>query len=79
LTQAAAALADVLRIAPWLEPSWFLILPLTLNALALCPLVVQRARRAQRSSAPIPVSAVIAAGLSLASLAYLLLIASHAL
>jgi len=75
MSSAGAALADVFRAAPWLEPSWFLILPLTLNALVLCPLVMHRARRAQRGLALM----ITAAGLSVASLAYLLSVASNAL
>ncbi len=50
---AFAALRDVFAVAPWLEISWFLIVPLLLNALVLCPIVAGRALRArQQSDAP---------------------------
>jgi APA family basic amino acid/polyamine antiporter len=44
-----AALADVFRSGPWLEVSWFLIVPLALNAFVLCPIIIVRALRAGRS------------------------------
>jgi len=43
-----AALGDVFTSAPWLEVSWFLIVPLALNAFVLCPIVIMRALRAGR-------------------------------
>jgi hypothetical protein len=39
----------VFHSAPWLERSWFLIVPLALNALVLCPIVIRRASRARAS------------------------------
>ena len=49
LSKVTAALGDVFKSAPWLEVSWFLIVPLALNALVLCPIVVSRALRAKQS------------------------------
>ena len=46
LRKATAALAEVMRPQPWLAVSWFLIVPLVLTALVLCPTVIRRARRA---------------------------------
>src|ERR1041384_70566 len=43
-----AALGDVLKTAPWMEVSWFLIVPLALNAFVLCPIVIRRALKAGR-------------------------------
>ncbi len=45
-TAGRASAAELLRPAAWLAPSWFLIVPLALNAVVLCPIVVFRARRA---------------------------------
>ena len=44
-----AALLSVLHLDPWLAVSWFLIVPLTLNAMVLCPAIMRRALRARRS------------------------------
>jgi APA family basic amino acid/polyamine antiporter len=46
--RAAAAAGELLRGAPWIEVSWFLIVPLAVNGLYLCPLVVRRALRSRR-------------------------------
>src|SRR5215467_14242062 len=44
-----AALKDVFAGDPWLTLSWFLAVPLALNALLLCPIVIRRAFRARQS------------------------------
>jgi hypothetical protein len=49
LTRAGTALTEVLRIEPWLEMSWFLVIPLVLNACVLCPVVIRRSWRARRA------------------------------
>ncbi|MFY9554121.1 MAG: amino acid permease [Blastocatellia bacterium] len=49
LSKMTAALGDVFRLAPWLEVSWFLIVPLALNAFVLCPIIISRALRAGRA------------------------------
>ena len=48
VSKMASALGDVFRSAPWLEVSWFLIVPLALNAFVLCPIIITRALRAGR-------------------------------
>ena len=45
--RAGDALAAILRLESWMEVSWFLIIPLSLTALVLCPLSLRRALRAQ--------------------------------
>jgi len=40
-------LRQLLHAESWLEVSWFLIVPLLINAVVLCPLVLVRARRAK--------------------------------
>src|SRR4030095_13414602 len=49
VSKLTGAIGDVFRSAPWLEVSWFLIVPLALNAFVLCPIVITRALRAGRS------------------------------
>ena len=83
LAKASAALHDIFQSAAWLEVSWFLIVPLALNAAVLCPVLIQRALRAKReltadhgrgvtvASFGIPVA------LAIVSVAYLLLIVAH--
>jgi APA family basic amino acid/polyamine antiporter len=48
---AGAPIANVFRLAPWLEKSFFLIVPMALNALVLCPIIIFRALRARASGA----------------------------
>src|ERR1044071_1199861 len=42
MSKVTAALGDVLKSGPWLDVSWFLIVPFALNALVLCPTVIKR-------------------------------------
>ena len=49
LAATASPVSAVFHAGPWLERSWFLIVPLVLNALVLCPIVIRRASRARRS------------------------------
>jgi len=78
-----AALGDVFRSAPWLEVSWFLIVPLALNAFVLCPIVIKRALRAGREGgnegqAGITASSLIVAiVLAVVTVIYFLLLAGH--
>jgi hypothetical protein len=77
------ALGDVFTSAPWLEASWFLIVPLALNAFVLCPIVISRALRAGReggskgqpglTSWSLIVAIVLAAG----TVVYLVLLSRH--
>lgn len=49
---ALSAWRDIWQPDPWLELSWFLIVPLALNAIWLCPIIVGRALRARRAGVP---------------------------
>src|SRR6185436_15795116 len=49
LSKMTAALGDVFKPAPWLEVSWFMIVPLALNAFVLCPIIIARALRARKA------------------------------
>ncbi|MBI1747035.1 MAG: amino acid permease [Acidobacteria bacterium] len=44
------ALGHLLQRGAWLGVSWFLIVPLALNAFVLCPIILRRALRARRES-----------------------------
>ena len=46
----AASLHQVFQAGPWLEMSWFLVVPLALNALVLCPLIIRRSAQANSLS-----------------------------
>ena len=76
--RASSALGEVFRLAPWMEVSWFLIVPLALNAFVLCPIVIKRAMRARREGAAVTSSSVVIASALIAlTLIYLLLLAKH--
>jgi APA family basic amino acid/polyamine antiporter len=71
-----AALAAVFRPDPWLERSWFLIVPLAVNAFVLCPVVIRRALRSRgvaAAPAALP-SLLVAVTVMAASAAYLLVV-----
>jgi len=78
---AGAPLANVFRAAPWLEVSFFLIVPLALNALVLCPIIIRRALRARAAGAAhdyagkAATSIAVATVVAVASIGYLLMIA----
>jgi APA family basic amino acid/polyamine antiporter len=77
------ALSEIMKAGPWLEKSWFLIVPLALNALILCPTVIARVRRARRNGASarfasrLTLSTALSAALMIASIVYLLLVFLH--
>jgi APA family basic amino acid/polyamine antiporter len=83
MSRAGAALGDVLHLESWLAKEWFLIVPLLLNALVLCPIVIRRALRARRedSSAQhaghITVSLFVASAVALLIGSYLVLVFMH--
>jgi hypothetical protein len=66
---------------PWLDVSWFLIVPLALNALVLCPIVIRRALRAKLAGGEAAQTAgrsiAIAALVLIASIIYLLMVLMH--
>jgi len=80
----ASALGDVFRSAPWLEVSWFLIVPLALNAFVLCPIIITRALRAGREGGNegqtgiTSSSLIVAIVLLAATVIYFILLAKHA-
>ncbi|MEK6322922.1 MAG: amino acid permease [Acidobacteriota bacterium] len=77
------ALGDVFRSAPWLEVSWFLIVPLALNAFVLCPIVITRALRAGRKGGSegqagiTSASLIIAIVLAAVTVVYFVMLAKH--
>jgi basic amino acid/polyamine antiporter, APA family len=83
MSKVTAALSDVFKSAPWLEVSWFLIVPLALNALVLCPIVIKRASNAARQggsqSRPgiTAQSMTVAVTLVAATMIYLVFLAIH--
>lgn len=83
VAKTTAALGDVFRSAPWLEVSWFLIVPLALNAFVLCPIIITRALRSGREGgnegqAGITSSSLIVAiVLTAVTVIYFLLLAKH--
>ena len=73
-----AALGDVFETAPWVDVSWFLIVPLALNAFVLCPIIFRRAANAKHANAAVSiVSRAIAAVLGLGIIAYLAVVWAH--
>jgi APA family basic amino acid/polyamine antiporter len=78
-----AALGDVFNSTPWFEVSWFLIVPLALNAFVLCPIVINRALRAGREGGNkgqagiTSTSLIIAIVLAVVTVVYLWMLASH--
>jgi basic amino acid/polyamine antiporter, APA family len=82
-TDFGAAFGQVFHITPWLEKSWFLIIPLAINVVLLWPAVIVRALRARRSGQAelhqrsISLSLGIAIVFGLASIAYLALVFLH--
>lgn len=76
----AASLHETFQSGPWLEKSWFLIIPLALNAFVLCPLVIRRALKANLSSPSarnVRLCLAIASLVILFSLAYLIIVFIH--
>src|SRR5215813_12060730 len=74
-----APIAKVFSTTPWLEVSWFLIVPLTLNAFVLCPNVIIRAIRARKQLSSNDASSVlsnelVAIVIGAATVVYLLLV-----
>jgi hypothetical protein len=85
LARTWAAFRDVWQWPPWLEVSWFLIVPLALNAFWLAPIIIRRALRARREKGAdhqVEVtrpSLIVAFGLLVATLVYFGLVAAHRL
>jgi APA family basic amino acid/polyamine antiporter len=77
---ALSTLPAIFRPGPWLEVSWFLIVPLAINAFVLCPIIIRRALRSRRDPlAPRPVASLAVSGtLLVATAAYFWLVATAA-
>ena len=75
-----ATLPVIFQRGPWLQVSWFLIVPLAINAFVLCPIIIRRALRSRRDpAAPRPVASLAVSGtLLVATAAYLWLVAASA-
>src|SRR5262249_1231798 len=73
-----ATLRDIFTADPWITLSWFLVVPLALNALVLCPIVIRRALRARQAldassfAGQAAASLAIAVTLALGSIIYLI-------
>jgi hypothetical protein len=66
-------LAAVFNREAWLKPSWFLLIPLALNAFVLCPIIAFKALRARRNgfrAGGTTGSLAVAAALALVTLIY---------
>ena len=76
LPRLSSALADTFRLSSWLEVSWFLLIPLALNAFVLCPVVLKRVLRYRRSThgTLLVKSAATACALPVLSLVYFVLV-----
>jgi hypothetical protein len=74
---ALATLPAAFQPGPWLEVSWFLIVPLAVNAFLLCPVVIRRALRSRGtpSAPPARASAGVAMVVMAATAAYLWMLA----
>ncbi|HKP86180.1 MAG TPA: amino acid permease [Blastocatellia bacterium] len=77
------AIAQVFTLGPWIEVSWFLIVPLALNTFVLCPIVIRRAMNARKSGNAnsygniTNVSLAIAVALAIIGVIFLLLVFLH--
>jgi APA family basic amino acid/polyamine antiporter len=69
-----SSLSDTLQPGAWLKVSWFLDVPLAVNALVLCPIVIYRAAKAGEKGQRKKMSLISAAGMMVLSLIYLLFV-----
>jgi amino acid transporter len=78
-----SAISGVFSAAPWLDRTWFLIVPLALNALVLCPIVIRRALRARASgradryAGQMKLSLYVSAALAVITIVYLIAVFLH--
>ena len=70
------AFQSAMQMDAWLEKSWFMIVPLALNALVLCPIVIRRAMRG-RGKESTGTSIAIAAAVGILTLIYLVMVFAH--
>jgi hypothetical protein len=82
--QSAGILSQVMSTAPWLDVSWFLVVPLALNGFLLSPIIIRRANAAKRTltdpaiTASATRSIVIASVIAVGTAGYLALIMINA-
>jgi APA family basic amino acid/polyamine antiporter len=69
-----SAAGELMKSGPWLELSYFLIVPLALNAFILCPIVIGRAMRAKRQEGDGETSGKTGASLAIAAITGVLII-----
>jgi APA family basic amino acid/polyamine antiporter len=72
-----AALHRTFQAGPWIEKSWFLIIPFVLNAVILCPLIIRRSSQANRllkKGKSSHLSSMIAAVFAILSVIYLAIV-----
>jgi hypothetical protein len=77
-----AALRETFHITSWLEVSWFMLVPMALNAFILCPVVIKRILRYQQRtgeklSARLTASLAMSMALPLLTLIYFVLVYTH--
>lgn len=78
-----AALRGAIDPGSWLEVSWFLLVPLFLNAFVLCPIVIRRLQRHQRAvsggglSRRLIFSRIVAVALPLLTVLYFIVVYRH--
>jgi APA family basic amino acid/polyamine antiporter len=78
-----SAMSEIMKLGPWLDVSWFLIVPLALNVFVLCPIVFKRAMaarasgRAARHSGSITQSMALAGVVAIFGVIFLLLVFLH--
>ncbi len=75
-----SAFAASFNADAWLEKSLFMILPMALNALVLCPIVIKRALNAKRDPAQAgraTLALAIAVVLAIATIIYLVMVFTH--
>ncbi len=71
------AFQHVFQAKPWMEMSWFLVIPLALNALIMCPLIIRRASQAigqSKADKESRASWMVASLVCVASVIYLVLV-----
>lgn len=82
-TSAGGAMSETMTVGPWLDVSWFLIVPVALNAFLLFPMVIKRAMAArsgstdERIKSKTSVSITIGIALMAVCAIYLLLVFIH--
>ena len=77
-----SAFGEIMKLGPWLELSWFMVVPLVFNAFVLCPIVILRALRAKKEGGDdqaggATTSLFVGLVLAIVIVAYLMLMSMH--